>query len=174
MKNYFFLISLFLLISCGKNSENNKNNNTKTESPVISNLKDLAGKEYVQQTVNGESTLKFYETEGGSITVYLNYGSDFSPLKEYRSDSLKVGFSFDDYREVQEDVIELSKINLTSDVFIRNCSLCNRGEAYRWLINSLEKNYYDLLQGKETIRVKIIKGLNKNYFFLLSIGKHEV
>jgi hypothetical protein len=56
----------------------------KTESPVISNLKDLARKEYIQQTVNGEkSTLKFYETQDGKITVYLNYGSDFAQLKEW-------------------------------------------------------------------------------------------
>ena len=171
MKNYFFLFLIFL-VSCGNNARNNKNNNTKNQNPVVIETMELAGKEYTEHTINGASILKFYETEGGEITVFLDYGGAYSPLEEYNENSLKVVFRFDDFRQIEDDIIELSEINLTSDVFVRNCSLCNRGEAYRWLINGLEKNYYDLLQGKETIRVKIIKDLKKNQFYMLNFGKH--
>ena len=172
MKNYFFLISLFLLISCGKNSENNKNNNTKNQNPVVIETMELAGKEYTEHTINGASIIKFYESEGGEITVFLDYGGAYSPLEEYNENSLKVVFRFDDFRQIEDDIIELSKIQLTSNVFVRNCSLCNRGESYRHTIESIEKFHYDILQDRETIKVRIIKDLKKNQFYMLNFGKH--
>ncbi len=172
MKNFIFFIFLIFLVSCGKSSGNGNSSNIKNQNPVVIDLMDLAGEEFNQQTVNGVSNLKFYQTDGGEITLFLNYGGTYSPLEEYNENSLKVVFRFDDFRQIEDDLIELSKIQLTSDVFVRNCSLCNRGESYRHTIESIEKFHYDILQGRETIIVRIIKDLKKNQFYMLNFGKH--
>ena len=71
MKNFIFFIFLIFLVSCGKSSGNGNNNNTKNQNPVVIETMELAGKEYTEHTINGASIIKFYETEGGEITVFL-------------------------------------------------------------------------------------------------------
>jgi hypothetical protein len=171
MKNFTSFLLLIFLVSCGKNASNGDNSTTQSLNPVTIQSKDLAGKEYIEPTHNGESILNFYETNGGSITLFLHPVDSYQPLEKFHPNSVKAVFVFREYKQIEDNIIELSKIEFTGSALVRDCSYCNNSENSRYRNNEIKKSYNDLLEGRETIRVRIIKDLKKNRFYMLNFGR---
>ena len=169
MKKLFFLLSVLVLVSCGKKATSDSVPH-KNENPLVQ--VDLSNQEFTQATLNGESILNFYESDGGSIKVYLDSGSGYAPLKEKNYNALSANFRFNDYKYIEEDIIELTNITRISGLFVANCAACNSYDPTGQRYYRIEKSYYELLNNQETIRVKILNINGNKQFILLKLGTH--
>lgn len=164
MKTLIILLVLITLGSCGK-KDGNKSSSSEANTNKIQTI-NLANQTFSQDTLNGESKLTFYDIDLGEIEIYLHY-LDSDPLKTKYDYPVSTTLRFKKYTFIEEDVLELEDVSLDS-TFVPYCGTCNSKE----LKERIRYHYADLFNGKDSIKVKLMKINGNNHFFLLKLGPY--
>ena len=170
MKALLILITLLAVVSCGKKSSGSSKGSKATDKVEVL---ELATTTFIEKSPNGNTLLQFLTSKEGLIDVYLNYGNGFAPLKSKINNSLYVRFNFKSYKQIEEDVIELSNVSL-NQYYVVGCESCNFISARKDTKIEFDKYYYDLLNNKDTIRVKILNINSTRHYILLEVAGHTL
>ena len=175
MKKLLLLLAILSLVSCGKKSSPDSSSTTNKETNELKQL-DLSGQTFNQTTLNGVSQLYFSDAKKGTIEVFLHstINQQCSVEEEKSAGKITVSFNFKEYRYIEQDIIELTNISIGSKFFVGDCGVCNSRDTLPWIIKDYEKYCYDLLNNKETIRVKILNINDKKHFYLIDFGNQRM